>query len=145
MAATDDIEMLYEAEEFIVQGHWSDERRLNMVPGGKSALRYLREHDMITSNVVPKPDERDTIVHRWLEHHPRKGLPAPWVSEKWKDNDWAVAQICGREDRLSIKQVQAIRQLASQNSAEEIALRIGAKNTEQVKRVLAGATYTSVD
>lgn len=46
MAITDDLEELYESEEFLVEGHWDDERRLNMVPGGKSGLRYLRENGL---------------------------------------------------------------------------------------------------
>lgn len=144
MAATDDVEALYEAEEFMVDGHWDDQRRLNMIPGGKSGLRYMREHGLLSKNVVPMPDERDRVVLKWLQEHPRKGLPAPWVAEKWRDDAWAIAQICGRDGRLSIKQVQAIRTLAETHSAEEIAARIGAKNTAQVERVLAGKTYTRV-
>jgi len=63
----------------------------------------------------------------------------------WKDDDWAVAQICGREGRLSVEQVRAIRQLAaSGNSAAEISARIGARNEEQVQRVIDGETYTRV-
>jgi hypothetical protein len=36
MAITDDLKQLYEAEEFLVEGHWDDERRLNMVVVVKS-------------------------------------------------------------------------------------------------------------
>jgi hypothetical protein len=75
---------------------------------------------------------------------PRKGLPAPWVAEKWKDPEWAVAQICGREDCLSVDQVRAIRELAKGHPVEEISSRIGARNVEQVRRVLDGKTYTRV-
>lgn len=145
MGITDDLEKLYEAEEFLVEGHWQDQRRLNMIPGGKSGLRYLRENGLIQQSVVPMPDERDRILNDWLKDHPRKGLPAPWVSEKWRDNDWAIAQICGRDDRLSKDQVQAIRKLAKEYSAEEIFARIGARNIAQVKRVLEGKTYTRVE
>lgn len=144
MAITDNIEQLYGAEEFLVEGHWQDKRRLNMIPGGKSGLRYLRENGLLHKSVIPLPDERDRIVSKWLKDHPRKGLPAPWVSEKWRDNDWAVAQICGRDGRLSVEQVQAIRKLAKEYSAEEIAARIGARNVTQVKRVLEGKTYVRV-
>lgn len=144
MAITDDLEALYNTEEFLVQGHWEDERRLNMIPGGKSGLKYLREHGLLSDRVVPLPDERDRILADWLREHPRKGLPAPWVSEKWKDDAWAVAQICGRDGRLSVDQVRAIRQLADAHSAEEIAARIGALNVAQVQRVLDGHTYTRV-
>jgi len=145
MGVTDDLEALYNSEEFLVEGHWSDERRLNMIPGGKSGLRYMREHGMLSDKVIPMPDERDVIVSKWLEDHPRKGLPAPWVAEKWRDKDWAVAQICGRDGRLSVEQVRAIRALANDYSADVISTRIGAKDEAQVKRVLEGKTYSRIE
>ncbi|MEG3080653.1 hypothetical protein R3F64_12385 [Halomonas sp. 5021] len=145
MGITDDLEKLYATEEFLVEGHWEDQRRLNMIPGGKSGLRYLRENGLLQQSVVPMPDERNRIVSEWLKDNPRKGIPAPWVAEKWRDNDWAIAQICGRDGRLSIEQVQAIRELAKEYSAEEIFSRIGAKDVAQVKRVLEGKTYSRVE
>jgi len=145
MGITDDLEKLYATEEFLVEGHWEDQRRLNMIPGGKSGLRYLRENGLLQQSVVPMPDERDRIVSDWLREHPRKGLPAPWVAEKWRDNDWAIAQICGRDGRLSIEQVRAIRELAKDHSAEEIFARIGAKNVAQVKRVIECKTYSRIE
>lgn len=145
MGITDDLEKLYATEEFLVEGHWEDQRRLNMIPGGKSGLRYLRENRLLQQSDVPVPDERDRIISEWLKEHPRKGLPAPWVAEKWRDNDWAVAQICGRDCRLSVEQVRAIHQLAEKYSPEEIFARIGAKNIAQVERVLEGKTYSRVE
>lgn len=145
MGITNDLEELYAEEEFLVEGHWEDERRLNMIPGGKSGLRYLRENGLLQQSCVPKPDERDRIVSEWLKKHPRKGLPAPWVAEKWRDNDWAVAQICGRNNRLSVDQIRAIRQLSKEYSTKEIASRIGAKDANQVKRVIEGKTYSRVE
>ncbi len=145
MGITDDLEQLYKAEEFLVEGHWRDERRLNMIPGGKSGLRYLRENGFLEKNFVPEPDNRIKILKNWLITHPEQQLPAPWLSEKWQDNDWAIAQICSRNDRLSIEQVRAIRSLAEAHSIDEIAFRIGARNTDQVKGVLDGKTYTRVD
>jgi len=144
MGITSDLETLYATEEWLVEGHWSDARRLNMIPGGKSGLKYLRENGMLPARVVPMPDERDRLLETWLRENPRRGLPAPWVSEKWKDNAWAIAQICGRDDRLSVEQVRAIRELATLHSAETIAERIGARNREQVQRVIDGQTYTRV-
>ena len=144
MGITDDVEQLYDAEERLVAGHWLDTRRLNMIPGGKSGLKYMREHGILPERVVPLPDERDKILAEWIREHPRKGLPAPWVAEKWLDNEWAVAQICGRDGRLSVEQVRAIRHLAGNHTAEVIAQRIGAKNVEQVQRVLNNKTYTRV-
>lgn len=145
MAITDDLEKLYATEQWLVDGHWTDARRLNMIPGGKSGLKYLRDNGMLAERIVPLPDERDRLLETWLRDHPRKGLPAPWVSEKWKDDEWAIAQICGRDDRLSVEQVRAIRELAKTNSADAIADRIGARNPEQVQRVIDGETYTRVN
>lgn len=144
MGITDDLEKLYATEEWLVNGHWSDTRRLNMIPGGKSGLKYLRENGMLTDRSAPQPDERDRLVETWLTAHPRKGLPAPWVADKWKDDAWAMAQICGRDDRLSVEQVRAIRDLSKTHSAIDIADRIGARNQEQVQRVIDGDTYSRV-
>lgn len=144
MGITDNLEALYASEEFLVEGHWGDERRLNMIPGGKSGLRYLREDGLIGRPVISLPDERNKIVSHWLKDHPRKGLPAPWVAAKWRDNEWAIARICGRDDTLSVDQVRAIRELAKEYSPEEISTRIGAKNVAQVQRVIKGKTYTRV-
>lgn len=144
MGITDDLERLYATEEWLVEGHWSDTRRLNMIPGGKSGLRYLRENGMLAERVAPMPDDRDRLIQAWLRDHPRKGLPAPWVSERWKDDACAVAQICGRDDRLSVEQVRAIRDLAIDHSVETIAERIGARNKEQVQQVIDGETYSRV-
>ncbi len=90
-------------------------------------------------------DERDRIVSEWLKEHPRKGLPVPWVAEKWRDSDWAIAQICGRDDRLSIEQVRSICELAKEYSAEEIFAHIGAKDVAQVNRGLEGKTYSRIE
>lgn len=144
MGITDDLEALYASEEFLVEGHWHDQRRLNMIPGGKSGLRYLRENGLIGKSVVPLPDERYPILDKWLRDNPRKGLPAPWVAEKWRDNDWAIAQICGQDGRLSVDQVRAIRELAKTHTADEIYERIGAKDVAQVNRVLEGKTYSRI-
>lgn len=145
MGITDNLEKLYSTEEFLIEGHWEDQRRLNMIPGGKSGLRYLRENGLLQQFAVPMPDDRERIICDWLKEHPRKGLPAPWVAEKWRDNDWAIAQICGRDDRFSVEQIRAIRKLAEEYSAEEIFMRIGAKNVAQVERVLNGKTYSRVE
>ena len=144
MGVTDDLEALYATEEMLVEGHWSDTRRLNMIPGGKSGLRYLREHGMLKTPEAPRPDERDAIVTTWLFAHPRSGLPSPWLAERWKDNDWAIAQICSRSDRLSVEQIASIRALATNHSADFIAERIGAKSGDQVRRVIDGKTYVRV-
>jgi hypothetical protein len=144
MAVTRDVEALYAAEEALVKGHWEDERRLNMIPGGKSGLRYLREHGLLAEPAIPAPDDRDGLVRSWLDGAPGRRLPSIALTDKWKDEAWAAAQICSRNDRFSVEQVLAIRSLSQCHSAELIAARIGARSVTQVRAIIEGRTYTRV-
>jgi len=56
MAVTDDVEALYRAEEWLVRQHWEDERRLNMIPGGRAGWRGRRQPDSATTAVRSKAD-----------------------------------------------------------------------------------------
>lgn len=144
MAVTTDVDLLFDAEEALIEGHWDDQRRLNMIPGGHAGFRYLRRHRLIEPSSSDAPDSRDSVVSAWLQNNPRQGLPAPWVSERWKDDEWAVAQICGRPGRLSVDQVRAIRELVGSLSLEKIVSEAGARNVRQVRRVLSGRCYSRV-
>ncbi len=112
MGITDDLEALYQAEAFLVEAHWEDQRRLNMMPGGKDGLRYLREHGIIPAGPAPEPDAREPVLAEWLKARPPEALQRPWLKDRWQDRAWAAAQICSRKDRLSIEQIRAIRALA---------------------------------
>ena len=145
MDLVDNIEQLYTAEEEVVDGYWEDERLLNMIPGGRKGLRYLHEHNMIRRNVHPLPDEVDRILENWFKENPRKGLPAPWVAEKWEDPAYAESVICGAEGRLKPDQVRAIRYLSATGLEPEVILqKVGALNLPQVSRVLTGQSYSRI-
>jgi len=144
MGVTDDLEALYRAEEALVEGHWDDQRRLNMIPGGKDGLRYLREHGVIPSGAPPEPDEREPALDKWTNARAGDDLPPPWLKERWQDRTWAAAQICSRSDRLSIEQMEAIRALSKSHSAADISAQIGAGDAERVQRVIDGRTYKRV-
>ncbi|HBO3478604.1 hypothetical protein KUC85_01250 [Pseudomonas aeruginosa] len=143
MAITDDIEQLYEGERYLIEEHWQDERRLNMIPGGKAGLRYLRENSILRKGQVVTPDEREGILEAWLDGDQDRKLPPLSLAERWQDDSWASAQICSRSDRLSITQITAIRELSVSHSVDEIAHRTGA-TISQVQRVIAGKSYTRV-
>ena len=144
MGVTDDLDALYRAEEALVEGHWEDQRRLNMIPGGKDGLRYLREHGVIPAGPPPEPDGREPALATWVGGRNDPELPRPWLKERWRDREWAAAQICSRGDRLSVEQVEAIRRLAQTCSAADIADRIGASGPDQVQGVIDGKTYDRV-
>jgi hypothetical protein len=84
------------------------------------------------------------VLAEWLAARPAAPLPRPWLKDRWGDRTWAAAQICSRKDRLSIEQVAAIRALAEDHTAAEIADRIGAAGPEQVQGVIDGKTYLRV-
>lgn len=139
------LEEVQDYEEAMVSGHWDDERLLNMIPGGKAGVRYLREHSMLrkAGDVTPKVVEK--ALEGWLRDNPRKGVPAPWVAKSWEDADYALRVICGPEGRLSLEQVLSIRSLAATGlSPELIAQQTGATSVQQVQRVLSGRTYSRV-
>ena len=145
MAVVEDIEQLYTVEEQLVDGHWHDTRLLNMIPGGRKGIRYLHEHNMIGHNVHPLPDNVDRLLENWFKKNPRKGLPAPWVAEKWEDPAYAESVICGADGRLKPDQVRAIRHLSATGLEPEVIMeKVGALNLPQVSRVLTGQSYSRI-
>lgn len=145
MGVAPTLERIQDLEEAFVRGHWEDARRLNMIPGGREGIKYMREHGMLSQGVRPMPEFAERMLLQWLQDNPRKGLPAPWVSELWKDDEYALNIICGPEGRLSVEQVRQIRALALQgDKPEDICQAVGARNVQQVCRVIEGATYTRV-
>lgn len=139
------LDQVQDLEEAIVAGHWDDARLLNMIPGGKAGIKYLHEHVMLARKAASMPEHVEAALEGWLRHHPRKGLPAPWVAKNWEDEDFALKIICGPEGRLSIDQVLQIRVLAEGGlTAAAISVQIGAKNVLQVQRVMGGTTYGRV-
>ena len=145
MAVVENIEDLYTVEEELIDGHWEDERLLNMIPGGRKGLKYLHEHNMIGPNVHPLPDHVDRLLENWFKKNPRKGLPAPWMTEKWEDDAFAESVICGADGRLKPDQVRAIRHLfATGLEPEAIVAKVGALNLPQVNRVITGQSYSRI-
>ena len=69
MAVTTDVDTLYASEEALVRGHWKDARRLNMIPGGRAAYRYLRRAGLMDTVAREVPDDRDGAVSAWLDQH----------------------------------------------------------------------------
>lgn len=143
MAITDDLDKLYNAEKFLIEGHWDDERRLNMIPGGKAGLRYLREYSILKEGEIATPDERDGVVDAWLTGHRGESLPPITITDRWQDETWAAAQVCSRSDRLSIDQITAIRDLATSHCLQEIAERTGGR-VDQIQGIISGKTYSRV-
>lgn len=145
MGVASTLEELQHLEEVFVAGHWDDLRLLNMIPGGKAGIEYLHHHRILGSKASHWPEDVERTLEGWLRESPRKGLPAPWVAKQWNDPEYARKVICGPDRRLSVEQVLLIRSLSQGGvTEEEIMARVGAKNADQVRRVLAGKTYARI-
>jgi len=143
----DTLEEMWDLEERVVADRWGDPHLLNMIPGGKAGLEFMRQHGMIGKRSQPLPHQRDTLLENWLRHHKTlPGQPAPWVSDRWSnDPSWASRFVCAGVGRLSEAQVREIRRLGAEGLTE-VLIRdaVAARTTNQVRRVLAGETYTRV-
>lgn len=118
---------------------------LNMVPGGNAGLAYLRKIGAIGSHERVAPDARQKAVNRFFEHTSRKGIPNPLAAANWLNSEYAEKVICSGPDRLKPQQIRDARYFSSLGqTAETIAEKIGAKTVEQVKRLIAGITYSRV-
>lgn len=138
---------IFDIEESLVAGMLGDPYCLNMIPGGNAGFAYMQQHGMLgAKRKAISLDGRDRILEDWLRSHPRESVSAPWVSDRWKqDEAWAASFVCSVEGRLSVDQVQEIRRLAALGEdAKAIQATTGARTLAQVKGVIEGRTYRRV-
>jgi hypothetical protein len=118
---------------------------LNMIPGGNAGLAYLRRIGALGKNERVSPDDVQQIINRFFESMSRKGLPNPLAAANWLDPSYAEKVICSGPDRLTAQQIRDIRFLSSLGHDVDIVKeRAGARNPEQVRRVLSGSTYSRI-
>lgn len=133
-----------EWEERYVDIHCLSPKGLNMIPGGFKGLKFLHKH-RITDRVGISLEERDKAIARYVKQHPRKGMPNPFISELWQDDEYYLKVISSKEKTLTVEQVHAIRVLAAQGfSIEDITEKVGALSEQQVKNVISGRTYSRI-
>lgn len=132
-------------EEQMVDEQMEAGKSLNMIPGGFKGLRFLHEH-RCTDQVEVSLEERDRAIAEYARRvGVRAGVPNLFLAELWRDDDFYLKVLGGRSDVLSPGQVLAIRDLATKGrTPQQIFELVGARNVEQVQRVLAGKTYTRI-
>lgn len=120
-------------------------KSLNMIPGGFKGLRFLHEH-RLTDKVEISLEERDRAIAAYARRvGVRAGVPNLFLAELWRDDEFYLKVLAGRSDVLTPGQVLAIRDLAAKGrTSQQIFETVGARNVEQVQRVLQGKTYTRV-
>jgi len=132
-------------EEEQVDIHMAAGRSLNMIPGGFKGLRFLHEH-RLTENVNISLDERENAISEYVRRGGgRAGVPNLLLKNLWRDDEFYLRFLAGRDDVLTPGQVVSIRKLAAEGRDErQISELVGARNAGQVKRVLAGKTYKRI-
>ncbi|MDC0362764.1 hypothetical protein OAN12_06955 [Halioglobus sp.] len=118
-------------------------KSLNMIPGGFKGIRELHKLGIKAGHTVDSYNRAIKILER---RSPHAGIPNAALAKLWQDDDYAANMICNTNlGRLEIAQVQRIRELNyCEIPVEKITEMVGATNVEQVKRVLAGETYTRI-
>lgn len=128
-------------EEWYVDNRTLAPKGLNMIPGGLKGLKFLHQHRII-DHVEISLEERDRAIAEYLRRNPRKGIPNPFISELWKDEQFYLRVMESREKTLSPEQVRRIRELAEMGwHAADIVDEVDALNELQVRNVLRGNTY----
>jgi hypothetical protein len=124
---------------------WPAVRRSSMIPGGFKGLRLLHEHRLIRSLNISLEERENAISEYVRQKGARAGVPNLLLAHLWRDDEFYLKVLAGRDDVLTPAQVVAIRQLAAEGKDERLIFEIvGARNVEQVKRVLTGKTYRRV-
>ena len=132
-------------EEMMVDSQKEAGKSLNMIPGGFKGLKFLHEHRIINRENISL-GERDKAIEAYARTVPnRLGIPNPFLSALWKDDNFYAKVLAGRSDVLSPSQVLKIRELANLGqNANQIFESVQARNPEQVQRVIDGKTYTRI-
>lgn len=132
-------------EEEQVDAQMATGKSLNMIPGGFKGLRFLHEH-RLSDRVEISLEARDRAIAEYVRRvGVRAGVPNLFLAELWRDDEFYLKVLAGRSDVLTPRQVLAIRDLAAKGQTpQQIFAVVGARNVEQVQRVLAGKTYTRI-
>lgn len=115
---------------------------LNMIPGGFKGLKYLHKL-RITDRTDISLEERERAIAEYARKNPRKGIPNPFISELWKDDEHYLKVMQARSNTLSPEQVKKIKELHEKGwGLADIVKEVNALNEQQVKRVIQGKTYS---
>jgi hypothetical protein len=132
-------------EEEQVDAVMEAKKSLNMIPGGFKGMRFLHEH-RVTDRVDISLEQRDRAISEYARRSGvRAGVPNLFLAELWRDDEFYLKVLSGRSDVLTPGQVLAIRDLAAKGrTAQQILEAVGARNVDQVHRVLLGKTYKRI-
>jgi hypothetical protein len=132
-----------------VEEYWVEKislypKGLNMIPGGHAGLRYLGKMNALRPGETGENRDK-AIANAMRGKGPKAGGSNSLIAEHWTNPVYATAVICNRDDRLSPDQIRMARILSDCDWSEErIVSHVGARNVNQVRRLLAGVTYNRI-
>lgn len=132
-------------EEYAVDNIAYGPNGLNMIPGGFKGLKMLHKL-RITPRERISIEEREWAMTEYIRQNPRKGIPNPFISDLWKDDEFYLKVMQSRKKTLSPDQVKMIRKLDKDGwDTDKIVKEVGALNETQVKNVISGRTYKRIN
>jgi hypothetical protein len=145
VGCTDSERKAMDMEEHIVARDSLHPLGLNMIPGGYAGIVHLRNLNVVGKRERIGVDDVDSIINRYCERASRKGEPNLKAALNWLTPGYAEKVICTSPDRLKPQQIRDARFFASLGrDADDIATRIGARNSDQIKRLVSGQTYSRI-
>ena len=117
---------------------------LNMIPGGFAGFQFLHKLGFLKRS-KGSLDERDKAASEYLLEKASGPRFAPWVKEKWADDQFYEQVIFKRNNTLNRDQVISIRKYGNEWGFDPdlIANLVGA-NYRQVRDVLSSKYYSRV-
>lgn len=133
-----------DVEEYWVENLSLFPKGLNMIPGGHAGLRYLGRMNALRRGDTG--EDRDRAISDAMSGQSGKNdLSNSLIAERWTNPLYATAVICNRDDRLSPDQIRMARILAGCDwDVASITEHVQARNENQIKRLLAGTTYSRI-
>jgi hypothetical protein len=130
-------------EEWIVDRYIAARTSLNMIPGGFKGLMELHKLGYLDRDQGISEIDRENALLAYAKEHPRIGMPNLLIAGLWEDDDYYARVIQSRDNTLTKEQVTQIWQLYGQSfNVQQITEAVGARNIGQVRRVIAGKTYS---
>ena len=119
---------------------------LNMIPGGFSGIKFLHQLGYLNRSDRVSVDDRDQASAKYLLNSENGPRIAPWVKEKWSDDEFYEKVILKRSNTLNREQILAIRKYGNEWGFDaEIIANLVEANTRQVRDVLRGKYYSRVN
>ncbi|SAM33020.1 hypothetical protein [Pseudomonas sp. 1 R 17] len=117
---------------------------LNMIPGGFAGLQFLHKLGFLSRKKV-SIDERDKAASNYLLDKAAGPRFAPWIKEKWMNDEFYEQVIFKRSNTLNREQIRSIRKYGADwgFDSDLIANLVGA-NDRQVRDVLSGKYYSRI-